>query len=141
LFVRCLSLEKDFYVIGLMHRDDLEETKTEKVQKQQGVRVCYSCSDEAWKSCNRCDKIICDSCFELTHRFNVFDDHQLVVSSSSSQNLFQRLYQEKFCPQHDGEGLTFCHDCQKIFCLSCDCACSSHNICSVESEVIVVKLT
>ena len=136
------SLQMDFYVIGLINRGYAKEETIQEVHQQLQVvktQVCCDCNDDAWKICNKCSKLFCDSCFVKTHSFKVFDDHQLVASSSSSQQLFHHFYEGRFCLVHDADRTIHCYDCRKLVCLSCCRACSSHNVESIESEVNVVN--
>ena len=137
----CFSLPKDYYIIGLIFFGEVDTEKWPKTTEDLRTKpdetkdLCYSCNVAAWKSCNKCCKVLCEDCFKKFHSFEIFSDHHLVNSSKSLENFLRLFYEEHFCKRHESVKKVFCLTCKKTVCLDCIRCCRVHNFESVEVQV------
>ncbi|XP_047997601.1 uncharacterized protein LOC125235178 [Leguminivora glycinivorella] len=92
---------------------------------------CIECHQFTTKMCQQCQTILCDNCFNKTHKnFVVFKTHVL-------QNIEPLIHANK-CKIHSDKTLDyFCKDCQKSICMDClmvggEKSCKNHNVASMQ---------
>ncbi|KAJ8724466.1 hypothetical protein PYW08_015940 [Mythimna loreyi] len=103
---------------------------------------CLECNATTSKMCKECATILCDPCFNKTHKnFVIFKNHVLQNIESSAQ--------PNTCKLHVGKPLDYyCNDCKKPVCTDCmmlggDKSCKNHDVVSLQevNETFLEELT
>ncbi|CAG4982280.1 unnamed protein product [Parnassius apollo] len=143
------------YMLGELSLDFLE-TNTEAKNKNEdyflnleaiirGTEItqgqCVECQNLTTKMCQQCATILCDNCFNKSHKnFVVFRNHIL-------QNIEPKLTLNN-CKVHTEKSLDYyCKDCSKSICMDClvvggEKSCKNHNLVSIQevNEELLEKL-
>ncbi|KAJ8718994.1 hypothetical protein PYW07_016550 [Mythimna separata] len=103
---------------------------------------CLECNATTSKMCKECVTILCDPCFNKTHKnFVIFKNHVLQNIESSIQ--------PNTCKLHVGKLLDYyCNDCKKPVCTDCmmlggEKSCKNHDVVSLQevNETFLEELT
>ncbi|KAI5646943.1 b-box zinc finger domain-containing protein [Phthorimaea operculella] len=113
----------------------LIEQSSDGHDKQENEYVfpgpCMECHIMTTKMCQECTTILCDACFNKSHKnFVIFKNHVL-------KNIEPVTVPNK-CKLHKGKSLDYyCEDCHKSICMDClmvggDKSCKNHNVVSMQ---------
>lgn len=105
------------------HFSDLKAILKNETPKGQ----CLECQANTTKMCQQCTTILCDNCFNKSHKnFIIFKNHELKPIDISKQS--------NYCNNHKEKSLDYyCHDCKKAICIDClmiggEKSCKNHNV-------------
>ncbi|XP_028170553.1 uncharacterized protein LOC114360174 [Ostrinia furnacalis] len=92
---------------------------------------CLECHIPTTKMCKQCATILCDTCFNKTHKnFVVFKNHVLTN--------IEEVMEPNHCKVHKDKPLDYyCNDCSKSICMDClmvggEKSCKDHNVVSMQ---------
>ena len=106
---------------------------------------CTSCNQGnlATSWCANCQDFLCESCLVSHQSLKILRNHEVIgINEWRKQNAKMSL-EEKFCPQHNGEPITFyCQTCTRPICKDCadlDHKNPQHRKCSLLEGAVICR--
>ncbi|CAB3235551.1 unnamed protein product [Arctia plantaginis] len=125
--------------VNLLQKSDTTQTAShdhflelKAILKNEDVKgQCLECRATTSKMCQQCATILCDSCFNKSHKnFVIFRNHELQDIDTAGQPNFCKIHKEKSLEY-------YCHNCCKAICMDCmmvggQKSCKNHNVVSIQ---------